>query len=56
MKRTYQYVSDFAVVMFTSPEAMEEEAIADAWASMFLDAVVRNPSEFYLDEVYEETN
>lgn len=53
MRRTYQYVSDFAVVLFTTPNDIEEEAVADAWASMFLDAVVKNPQEFHLDDVYE---
>jgi hypothetical protein len=53
MKRTYQYVSDFAVVLFTSPDGLTELE-SDIWADMFLDAVVRNPQEYHLDDVVEE--
>jgi hypothetical protein len=52
MKRTYQYVSDFAVVMFDAPERMSEVE-ADEWARYTLADIVNEPDAFWLEDVLE---
>ena len=53
MKRTYQFVSDYAVVVFDAPDGLEE-AEADSWAEDHLAEVVQNPDDFWMDDAFEE--
>lgn len=53
MKRTYQFVSDYAVVIFDAPDGLEE-AEADSWAEDHLAEVVQNPDDFWMDDAFEE--
>ena len=53
MKRTYSFVSDDAVVIFSAPDGMEE-AEADSWAEDHLGEIVQRPEEFWMDDVLED--
>lgn len=53
MKRTYQFVSEYAVVIFQAPDGLEEEE-ADAWAEDHLAEVVQRPEDFWMDDVLED--
>lgn len=55
MKRTYQFVSDYAVVIFQAPDGLEE-AEADSWAEDHLAEVVQRPEDFWMDDVLEDEN